>query len=348
MSERRYDIDWIRVIAIALLMVYHVAIVFQPWGLMVGFMTNSEPWESLWLPMTMLNVWRIPILFFIAGIGVFFSFRNRNLKQLLKERALRIGIPYLFGIVAIVPIYLIILQTYYDWKIEFVPQESHLWFLGNILCYVIITILPMHFLRSGANSLIAAKLRQLFSSFFIFPFVIFCFVMETVIVNPPLYEMYAKTSHGFFLGWLAFVFGYLFAFAGDDFWNKLVKLRWLFLGFAVLFFTFRTGDYLSFPKKINLPIETCLWIFAIFAFARKYLSFPHKFLNYFSKAAYPLYILHMVFLGLSCSFLLPLVINVQLKLCMVLIGTIGGSLICYELVIKRNKYVGRVFGINSL
>jgi hypothetical protein len=160
--------------------------------------------------------------------------------------------------------------------------------------------------------------------------------------------MYAKTSHGFFLGWLAFVFGYLFAFTGDDFWNKLVKLRWLFLLLAVLFFTFRVGNYLSFPKKINLPIETCLWIFSIFAFARKYLSFPHKFLNYFSKAAYPLYILHMVFLGLSCSFLLPLVINVQLKFCMVLIGTIGGSLICYELVIKRNKYVGRVFGINSL
>lgn len=348
MSERRYDIDWIRVIAIALLMVYHVAIVFQPWGLMVGFMTNSEPWESLWLPMTMLNVWRIPILFFIAGMGVFFSFQNRNWKQLLKERALRIGIPYLFGIVAIAPVYLIILQNYYGWKIQFLPQAAHLWFLGNILCYVIITVLPMHFLKKSTNSLFAVKLRKVFSSYFIFPVVIFCFVLETVIVNPPIYEMYAKTTHGFILGWLAFIFGYLFAFAGNNFWNKLVKLRWLFLLLAVLFFSLRAGDYLSFPKKINLPIETCLWIFTIFAFARQYLSFPHKFLNYFSKAAYPLYILHMIFLGLSCSFLLPLAINVQLKLCMVLIGTIAGSLICYEFLIKRNKYIGLLFGINTV
>ncbi len=348
MSERRYDIDWIRVIAIALLMVYHVAIVFQPWGLMVGFMTNSEPLKSLWLPMTMLNVWRIPILFFIAGMGVFFSFQNRNWKQLLKERALRIGIPYLFGMVAIVPIYLIILQNYYDWKIQFLPQASHLWFLGNILCYILIMVVPMHFLKSGSSSLIAAKLRKVFSCFFIFPFAMLCFVMEMVIVNPPIYEMYASTSHGFFIGWLAFVFGYLFAFAGDGFWNKLVKLRWLFLLLAVSFFTLRAGNYLSFPKNIHLPIETCLWVFAIFAFAKLYLSFPHKFLNYFSKAAYPLYILHMVFLGLSCSFLLPLAMNVHLKLIFVLTGTIGGSLICYELVIKRNKYAGILFGINSL
>ena len=91
MTERRYDVDWIRVITIALLIVYHVAIVFQPWGLMIGFMTNTENWLSLWLPMSFLNVWRIPILFFIAGMGLCFSFRNRSWKELLKERLLRIG-----------------------------------------------------------------------------------------------------------------------------------------------------------------------------------------------------------------------------------------------------------------
>lgn len=336
--NRRHDIDWIRVIAIGLLIVYHVAIVFQPWGIMIGFMTNSESWNSLWLPMTMLNVWRIPILFFIAGMGVVFSFQNRSWKELLKERATRIGLPYVIGVFLIAPLYLFILQNYYNWKIQYFPQASHLWFLGNILCYVILMIIPLYFLKSTSNNSFVVMLRKVLASYIIFPLVILCFVLETLIINPPIYEMYAATTHGFFLGFTAFIFGSLFAFCGDEFWNKLVKLKWLFLFFAIFFFTIRTGNYLSFPKKINLPMETCLWVFTIFGFAKQYLNIPHPILTYCSKAAYPVYILHMIFLGLSCTLILPLSISIQSKFCFVLIGTVAGSLLCYELI-KRIKYL---------
>lgn len=345
MQDRKHFIDWIRVIAIALLMVYHVAIVFQPWGLMIGFMTNTASWESLWIPMTMLNVWRIPILFFISGIGVFYSFKNRNWHQLLKERGQRIGIPLVFGIVCIAPVYLLMLQNYYDWKLQYIPQASHLWFLINILCYVILSIVPLYYLKRASNNLFALKLQNLISSPIMYLLVIICFAIETVIAHPPMYEMYASTTHGFFLGWLAFIFGCLFAFSGEAFWNNLAKLRWPFLILATTFFIVRLGNHVSFPQKLNLPIETCLWVFTIFAFAKKYLNIPHRSLSYFSKAAYPIYIVHMIFLGLSCSLVLPVAINVQIKFCIVLTGTICGSLICYEFI-KRSKYLRIVFGIS--
>lgn len=345
-TERRYDLDWIRVIAIALLIAYHVAVVFQPWGLMIGFITNSESWEKLWLPMTILNVWRIPILFFVSGMGVFFSFQHRNWKQLLKERALRIGIPFVFGFVLIAPIYLLILQNYYGWKLQYIPQMAHLWFLGNILCYIMLSIVPLHLLRSKTNSLLAIKLRKLFSSYFIFPLIVFFFITETVLVNPIIYEMYAETLHGFVLGFLAFISGYLFVFSGDRFWNNLVKLKWFFLLLAVLFFTTRTNGYFSLPLQINLPIETCLWIFSIFAFAKQYLNKSNHLLPYLSRATYPVYILHMIFLGLSANFVLPLAMSVQLKFCCILLGTISGSLLCYELI-KRIHYLSLLLGISN-
>src|SRR5687767_13305909 len=100
--NRRYDIDWVRVIAIGLLLIYHVAIGFQSWGILISFITSNEPWESLWLPMAMLNVWRIPLLFYVSGMGVYFAIQNRSWKQLLLERAGRILLPFLFGIVLIV------------------------------------------------------------------------------------------------------------------------------------------------------------------------------------------------------------------------------------------------------
>ncbi|MFD2589171.1 acyltransferase family protein [Croceitalea marina] len=110
MSQRRYDIDWLRTAAIFILIVYHLSIGFQPWGLMMGFIRNSESFESLWLLMAMINVWRIPLLFFVSGMGVYFSLRNRNWLQLLKERFTRILIPYVFGILFIVPIHVLILK----------------------------------------------------------------------------------------------------------------------------------------------------------------------------------------------------------------------------------------------
>lgn len=82
-TARRYDIDWLRVIAIGLLLIYHIAIIFQPWAMMLGFIRSEELMEDLWKPMTMLNVWRIPFLFYVSGMGVYFAIGKRNWQQLL-------------------------------------------------------------------------------------------------------------------------------------------------------------------------------------------------------------------------------------------------------------------------
>src|SRR5688572_16004478 len=118
-TTRRYDIDWLRVIAIGLLLIYHIAIGFQPWGIMIGFITNKESWPTLWLPMTMLNVWRIPFLFFVSGMGVYFAMQQRSWKELVQERFIRILIPYIFGAVVIFPLSMLLLQHYYNWEISY-------------------------------------------------------------------------------------------------------------------------------------------------------------------------------------------------------------------------------------
>ena len=87
---RRYDIDWLRVIAIGLLILYHIGFVFLPWGVFIGFIQNAEPLDHIWEPMSMLNIWRIPLLFFVSGMGVSFAIRKRDWIQLILERTRRI------------------------------------------------------------------------------------------------------------------------------------------------------------------------------------------------------------------------------------------------------------------
>ena len=104
----------------------------QPWGLLVGFIQSDEPMPSLWIPMTMLNVWRIPLLFFVSGMGVFFAMRKRKILGLLKERTVRILIPFIFGFLAISPLHVVLIMDYYGQAPQYMPSAGHLWFLGNI------------------------------------------------------------------------------------------------------------------------------------------------------------------------------------------------------------------------
>ena len=151
-TERRYDIDWLRVIAIGLLLIYHIAIVFQPWALFIGFIKSEQSLESLWVPMTMLNVWRIPLLFFVSGMGVYFALRKRNWLQLILERARRILLPFLFGIVAITPLHFLVFQKYYNLPLGYMPHAGHLWFLGNIFVYVLCLSPLFFYLKSRTES----------------------------------------------------------------------------------------------------------------------------------------------------------------------------------------------------
>lgn len=346
-ANRRYDIDWLRVIAIGLLLVYHVAIGFQSWGIMIGFITNSNTWQSLWVPMAMLNVWRIPLLFFVSGMGVYFAMQSRNWKQLLKERARRIFVPFVFGIFFIVPVHIYFWQSYYHQKISYQPGVAHLWFLGNIFVYVLVLLPLFFYLKRNEDGKIVAWIKKLLGSPFCLPLVIATFMIEVLLVNPNPYEMYAMTWHGFFLGLIAFFFGFCFVLSGSSFRNMLLKWRWVFFMMAVLLYAWRMLQVGWKVPDFLLVIETNCWIFALLAFAHKYLNRPGKALRYLSQAAYPVYIIHMMFLFLASLLIFPLRIDVHLKFILVLTFTFSGCFICYEFIIRRIGIIRPLFGLTN-
>jgi glucan biosynthesis protein C len=341
--NRRYDIDWVRVIAIGLLLIYHVAIGFQPWGIMIGFIANTKTWESLWIPMAMLNIWRIPLLFFVSGMGVYFALQNRTWKQLIAERAGRILLPFLFGIFVIVPIHLYLWLYYYEMEPGYTANPGHLWFLGNIFSYLILLFPVLYFLNRNENGKIVVWMKRIFSSPLGLLPVIAAFVAEALIVNPRPYEMYAMTWHGFFLGLLAFFFGFCFVLSGQTFWTMILKWRWLFLVVAVMLFTIRITQFRFAPGYL-LAIESNCWIISVIALGYKYLNRPGKALNYLSQAAYPVYILHMLFLYLSSMLIFPLDIAVPLQFVLVLVFTVAGCFGSYE-VIRRVDFIRPLFGL---
>jgi len=344
-STRRYDIDWLRVIAIGLLLIYHIAIGFQPWGGFIGFILSNEPMESIWIPMSALNVWRIPLLFFVSGMGVCFAMRKRDWKALIKERALRILMPFLFGMAFIVPLHFLVWQNYYNMPFAFVSNPAHLWFLGNLFVYVLLLSPIFYYLKRNEGGKVHSLLNKLFKNPLGLLIVMVPFFIEATIVNPVSFETYAMTSHGFFIGLIAFFFGYCFIYAGEAFSNTVKKWKWLLLAIAFGMYLYRLLALELIAPNYLLSIESNLWIFAVLGIGFSYLNKPSKTLNYLSEAVYPIYIIHMAFLYLGSSLIFPLDLPTWLQFVLIILFTGIGCLATYELLIKRVKFLRPFFGL---
>ena len=347
-TNRRYDIDWLRVIAIGLLLIYHIGIGFQPWGVFIGFIQSVKPLESLWIPMSMLNVWRIPLLFFVSGMGVCFAMRKRNWKQLLLERTKRIFVPFLFGVFFIVPIHIFLWQKYYSQDMIYSPNPVHLWFLANIFIYVILLSPVFYYLKRNENGIINRWLKKLLRNPLGLLLIVASFVLEAVLIKPDTYETYSMTLHGFLIGLMAFLFGFCFVYSGNTFWQTVLKWRWLFLMIAVILFIVRFIAFQLKAPNYLLAIESNMWIFTAFGFAYKYLNHPGKALSYLSQGAYPIYIIHMIFLYLGSLLIIPLGIPTVLKFILIVAFTGIGCFTMYDLVIKRVRFLRPLFGLKKV
>ena len=97
----RYEfLDWLRVLAILLLLFFHTGMLFVGWG---WHITNAETIPALQWPMDIAHRLRMPLLFVIAGAGMWFALRRRYLGAFLGERTLRLFVPLVVGMFLIVP-----------------------------------------------------------------------------------------------------------------------------------------------------------------------------------------------------------------------------------------------------
>ena len=190
----------------------------------------------------------------------------------------------------------------------------------------------------------ARRLKAFFGSIGGIALTFLLFVGETFLLDPRPFELYAFTLHGFVIGLLAFLLGFLLMYAGENFWTFVKKYFWVFLLLAVGLYWRR---YLQIPMQqpaYLLSIESNAWIFSIFGIASRFLNRPGKVLSYLKSAAYPVYIVHMAFLFLGSKLIFPLTIAAEWKYVLLLLFTVGGSLLVYEFLIRRVKVLRDLFG----
>ncbi len=92
-SQRRYDLDWLRVILIGLVFIFHSGRFFDTGGWHVK---NAETYFGVQVWTTFLANWMMPAIFMVSGASLFFALSGSNGK-FIKDKVLRLLVPLVVG-----------------------------------------------------------------------------------------------------------------------------------------------------------------------------------------------------------------------------------------------------------
>lgn len=364
-KQRRYDIDWIRVIVFDILILFHVGMFFNTWD---WHIKNNVQLDWLFYPMAFTSEWRIPILFVVSGMGTRFALSYRSGSQYIKERFTRLFIPLLVGMLIIVPPqvyverladgdflgnYLAFLPHIFD---GIYPTGNfswhHLWFLPYLLVMSLLAT-PLFLQWRKENNVVVDYLQQLLKTS---PYGLYIFALPLLIVEMSL-KPHFPITHAFMGDWYALVFyfllfitGFMLIRIGDIFWGSLEKIRLPALISGIVLFTviiiFRGHIDNIFMDSIVKVANMWSWILAIFGYSAKYLNKKSATVKYRNEAVYPFYIIHQTITVLIGFWLMNEPMPVFWKFVMMAVGTFGGSWLFFEMV-KRVRFLRPLFGLKN-
>ena len=365
---RRYEVDSIRSIALLLLIAYHIVISFILETIEISFIVNPEGADGftgilIWFSQA-INIWRLPILFLIAGMALKFSSDRRTIRKLFNERTIRILVPLLFCSIFIVPLQSLVFSRFYNKEFFWFPNPGYLWFLFSIFVYVILTLPIVYIIKNKSDNLQFKFIKKILK----IPFgvlVIFAIPLMflAAVFNPESYAFFVwmpyfgiLNPHGFFIGLICFILGFSFALSGDIFWNSVRKIKYFTLIIAIMFFLQRSFLFMFPVFEGNIPVysliinniltafEASCWMITFAGFASSYFNKSTKLLSYMTLAVYPMYIFHLPIQNFMATFIYPLSIAPILKFFLITSATIFFSLVMFE-IIKRIPKFRLFFGI---
>jgi glucans biosynthesis protein C len=318
-AARRYDLDWLRVIAILLLLFYHCGMAFvTEWGWHIKNADTSNIFQE-W--MYFLSRWRMALLFFISGAGTWFVLKRATAGQYLSRRVLRLFIPLVFGMLVIVPpqIYMERLNqgapfnSYFDFYpsvFEFRPYPQgnfswhHLWFIAYLFIYSLIGVPIFLFLRSETGQAIVRRFSARLNAPTLYALgLVPALLYASLIMKFPGPQDLLHDWAWFLVYFTYFVYGFIFTL-NDRFTTLLESNRQSSLRLACLCYIticyFRWNDrepaWEYSPSALLflglIALNSWFWVLTILGYGRRYLNRTSPLLHYCNEGIYPFYILH--------------------------------------------------------
>lgn len=360
---RRYDIDWLRVIAVLLLIPFHTMHIFILKPYSVVYIKNSTGISCFELITNFIYEFHMPLLFILAGASANLALRIRSVNQFIQERFKRLFIPAITGILFLIPpmtyIYRVSkadkLSIFTHFKQFFTGNPgdlsgltgaftpAHLWFIIFLFVFSLVGV-PLFTILNKHSALQIKLSNFLTNRFLLLLFIIPITLAASINIlddkNPLVY-------------FLIFFLGYMLV-TNEDYQKAINRDKTAYLMIGIIFEiilqcypnNFPTGSLIWILYELMRNANRLIWVFVILGFGNKFFNRPSKKLSYLSKSSFPIYIIHLPLNTLVGYFIVKINIGSSLKFFLIVLLTTLVSFAVYE-VIRRIDLLCFLLGIKT-
>jgi len=316
--SRKYFIDNIRSITVIIVIVYHVAYLFNSAGVVSNIGKTGIP--AFDILCYFVYPWLMTIMFLVAGASAGYALQKRTAKQFLKERVQKLLIPWIGGIFLLGWITGWVINQYNDiFAGNYVPGllkyfifcfigMGPLWFNLELLIVSMVLILIHKIDKNNRLTALAGK-----TNIFVLLALFLLFWGSSFILNMPLITVF---RNGIYL--FVFLAGY-YLFSQEKIIDILAKFRFPLLIAGIIFGiievyyfygkNFGDNNFLQHPLT---NIYSWTMMLAILGCSKKYFNKTNKLMDYIKSGSFFWYLCHypiMVFIAyiLTSVFKLPMI-----------------------------------------
>ena len=363
-TQRRYDLDWLRVCAVLGVFFFHSLHFFDPGDWSVKNLT-TYPWVG-WL-MGVLGLWLMPLIFVVSGASVFYASRKGNATGFLKDKVLRLFIPLLVGAFTFSTTQVYVervshgqfqgtffqfLPHYFDGLYfeggtgNFAFHGMHLWYLLVLFVFTLLLMPLFWWLKGTVGGNVLRRLGDVLA----LPGALILLIVPTVILQN-ITDCDALGGDFKLGGWRLvqylwfFLAGYLIV-SHARLQQRIIQARGVCLGLSLMLVA------LSIARLVNLDrvSDIAVWpvLLAMLGFAMKYLTFSNRFLAYTNEAALPFYILHQTVLLGVAFFVVGWAVPDLSKYLIIMLTSFVTCVLLYEHLVRRVNALRFLFGLKPL
>jgi len=376
-SNRRYELDWLRVSAIMIVFLYHSTRFFNLGNWHVKNI-YTYVWVEIWI--VFASSWMMPLFFIISGASLFHAIgKSGGWQRFYKDKFLRLMIPVVVASIthSALQVYLerlthsqfsgsffSFLPEYFNGAYlgigltgNFAWHGMHLWYLLFLFVYGLICYHLFVWFK-GSGKAFLNRVTTLFElpGLMYLGFSVPLFIMKVLI---PEAVLEAGAGGWGFVYYIWFLIAGFMIVSSDRLQQHIKNQRWLslllgvVLSFTYLYQLFSPSPA-GFPPGISGWIHTLLlffgawcWLFAILGFGMQFLAFDRPILRHANEGVLPFYIMHQtVLLGIG-YFVMTWEIHDALKWAIVFTSSFIFIITLYLLLVKKLDLFRFLFGMKT-
>jgi peptidoglycan/LPS O-acetylase OafA/YrhL len=368
-KDRQYYIDWLRILLIISVFLFHTGMIFNTWDWHIK--NDILYGGALRRIMSFLHNWRMPLLFMLSGAGTFFALGRRRPGQYLLERTMRLLIPLIAGIFILVPVQVYIekiddyssLAAYYPHMFEGIYPEGnfswhHLWFIAYLFVIALIVSPFLNLLRSDRFRVLVVRAEGTLTKPFGLNLIIIPLLLSQIILRP----FFETETNALVNDWASITYYIIFFLAGfillpfKSISEAIGSNRRLYLAetavITLVMYTVlslleseRTAEIIYDVLAIAMSWTCSL---AAIGYAKKYLSMNSPLRKHANEAIYPFYLLHQPALVITGYLVVSLDFPVLFKVLIIMTSSITLILSIYWFVIRPVNVLRIMFGMKPL